>query len=95
MIMADVLSYHSSDALIYTGAGRLTGFIITCSSATAAQFEFFDNTVSGGTWLVSAFASSEHPLVIFFSEPNAPKFTIGLYLVLEPNLIATVWTRQQ
>jgi hypothetical protein len=92
--MAVVLSYHSADALIYTGAGRLTGFIITCSSATAAQFEFYDNTVAGGTWLVSAFVASNHPLVIFFSEPNAPKFTLGLYIDLEPNLIATVWTRQ-
>ena len=92
--MADVISYHSASALIYTGKGELIGFVVSCSSATGTQFEFFDNTSASGTWLFSAFVSSEHPLVIFFPESVRPRFTIGLYVVLELNVIATVWSRQ-
>jgi len=92
--MADVISYHSASALIYTGPGELIGFVVSCSSATGTQFEFFDNDEASGTWLFSAFVSSNHPLIIFFPEHVRPRFTIGLYLVLEANVIATVWTRQ-
>lgn len=92
--MADVISYHSASALIYTGPGELIGFVVSCSSATGTQFEFFDNDEAAVPWLFSAWVSANNPLVIFFPDRFSPMFTTGLYVAVGANMVATVWSRK-
>jgi hypothetical protein len=92
--MQDVLSVYSASALIHTGKGKLFGFVISCSSTTAALATFYDNTSAAGTKLLEVHVASPDPVIIFFSESFGPVFNIGLYLALAANLTATVWSRQ-
>jgi hypothetical protein len=92
--MADKLAVYSASALVYTGKGQLDGFVISCTSATAALATFYDGINDAGTKLLEVNVASPDPVIIFFAERLRPSFVTGLYLKLAANLTATVWSRQ-
>jgi len=91
--MADVVTVLSATATIDTGIGQLAGIVITASAGVPLA-TFYNNTSAAGVKIFEAYVPSTAPLVIFFSDRFAPRYTIGLHLVLAANLTATVWTRQ-
>ena len=91
--MADVISVHSATATVDTGEGTLAGLVIT-ASAGAPLVTMYNNTSAAGTKIFEAYVPSTAPLVIFFTDRFAPRYTMGLHLVLAANLTATLWTRQ-
>jgi hypothetical protein len=92
--MADKLAVYSASALIYTGKGQLDGFVISCTSTTAALTTFYDGLNDGGQKMVEVNVASPDPVIIFFPERFSPTFATGLYLKLAANSTATVWSRQ-
>ena len=93
--MVDVLQVVSASALIDTGKGFLAGIVISCSSTTAAQVVIYDDLGDEFTdKLLEAWAAAPNPLVIFFADRFAPRYNTRLYIFLEANLVATVWTHQ-
>jgi len=91
--MADVVSTTSISALLHTGAGQLVGMVITANGANL-QLTIYDNTAGSGTVIFSAFVSTPQPLVIFFADRYAIKFSTGLYVNLAVGMNAVIWSRQ-
>ena len=80
-------------SFVARGSGRLVGLVLT-SNAAALQATIYDNTAGNGTVIFSAFVSNALPLVIFFADRYAIKYSTGLYLNLAAGLAAVVWSRQ-
>jgi len=90
--MADVQVVKTANALIVTGAGFLTGLVVTLTSGTSGTVTFYDNTSASGTVIFQAEVYSLHDgLIIFFSDRYAPRFATGLYIALDSNMCANVW----
>ena len=91
--MSDIQQVKTSSALIVTGKGILTGIIATVTAASSqATLTCYDNTSASGTIIFQAEVySSQEPLVIFFPDRFAPRFTTGLYLALDSNLSVVIW----
>ena len=88
--MADIVGVHSASALIYTGKGSLTGVVISTSAASGTA-TFYDHDEASGTKILEVIVAAGHPAIIFFCDPFAPRFVIGLYLALAANMTATLW----
>ena len=91
--MADIQQVKTSSALIVSGKGILKGIIASVSAASSqATLTCYDNTAASGTIIFQVeLYSSLSPLHIFFSDQYAPRFTTGLYLSLDANLIVNLW----
>lgn len=91
--MADIQQVKTSSGLIASGKGILKG-IVACVSAASSQATItcYDNTAASGTIIfqVELYAGGD-PFEIFFADPYAPRFTNGLYLALDANLIVNIW----
>jgi len=92
--MADVVSVHTSSALIYHGEGVLQAVVLTCTSATGVTCTFYDNSAGSGTKIFEASIVTSGPMVIFFPDHLAPRFATGLYIVVGSTMSVTVWSRQ-
>jgi hypothetical protein len=90
--MADTSQVVATNTLLRTGAGRLVGMVLSCSSGTTS-FNFYDNTAGSGTKILEIYVPSSFPMTIFFSERFFLDFTTGLYLAVAANGTATVWWR--
>jgi hypothetical protein len=91
--MSDIQQVKTASALIITGPGILTGIVASVSAASSqATLTCYDNTAASGTIIFQVELYSESlPLVIFLSDQYAIRFSTGLYLALDANLIVTIW----
>jgi hypothetical protein len=91
--MADIQQVKTSSALIVTGKGILSGIIASVSAASSqATLTCYDNTSASGTVLFQIeLYSGCAPFVLFFGDRFAPRFTTGLYLSLDANLVAAIY----
>ncbi len=95
--MTDIQQVKTSSASIVTGRGVLFGIIASVSAASSqATLTCYDNTSASGTVLFQIELFSEaDPLVLFFSDQYAPRFSTGLYLALDANLIVNIWASER
>jgi hypothetical protein len=95
--MADIQQVKTSSGLIVTGKGILTGLIASVTAAsTQATITAYDNTAASGTIIFQVEVySGQAPLVLFFPDRFAPRFSTGLYLALDANLTVVVWASQR
>jgi len=89
--MADIQGVYSASGLINTGPGVLTAVIISTTSATGVTATLYNNTAGSGTKVLEVMITNQAPLVVFFSDRFAPRFTTGLYIALAAGMTATVW----
>mgnify|MGYP001094651331 CR=1 FL=1 len=91
--MADIQQILSASTLIITGKGLLTGVIASVSTpASHATLTCYDNTAASGTIIfqVEVYADQQ-PFTLFFSDRFAPRFSTGLYLTLDADLVVNLW----
>ena len=91
--MADIQQVKTSSGSVTSGRGILTG-IVASLAGTASQgtLTVYDNTAGSGTVIFQAeIFSDSQPLVIFFADRFAPRFTTGLYVTLESGLVVNIW----
>ena len=95
--MADIHQVKTSSSVIVSGKGILKGLIASVSAASSqATLTLYDNTSASGTVIFQIELYSESdPLIIFFPDQYAPRFTTGLYLALDANLIAIIWASER
>jgi hypothetical protein len=91
--MADTTLTKTASALLYTGAGYIAGIIVTNSNAAAEPVTIYDAVTAVAPKIFEAHVNTQTPLIIFFPDRYAPRFTIGAYLALGADLTATVWVR--
>ena len=92
--MADKLQVCTSDTLLVSGSGALAAIVATVQSgASNPKLTFYNNTTGSGTAIFQAVLVS-YPLLIFFPDRFAPRFSTGLYVKVETGIVLTVWWRQ-
>jgi hypothetical protein len=91
--MADIQQVKISSGGVITGRGILSGIVASVSaSATQATLTAYDNTAGSGTVIFQVEVYAEQgPVVVFFEDRFAPRFSTGLYLALDANLTVVVW----
>ena len=95
--MADIQQVKTSSGTIITGRGVLNGIVASVTAADSqATLTAYDNTAASGTIVFQvAVFSGQAPLVLFFPDRFAPRFSTGLYLALDANLAVVVWASQR
>ncbi len=92
--MADRLNLYTASSLVYTGKGHLTGILVSTTSATAVGCICYDATTDGGgAKLFEMMVTDQSPVVIWFKDQYAPRFSTGLFIHLGLGMYATVYCR--
>ena len=93
--MADVVTVQaaSQNKQLTTSPGAVAGLVITSTSATPTSLALYDYDGAGppSTKIFEAMVGSDGPLVVFFADRFAPRFTAGLWLISGANLSVTIW----
>ena len=91
--MSDIQQVLTASGLIYTGKGLLTGLVASVSHGAAnATLTFYDNTAGSGTKVLELEIELDaQPYTLFFTDRFAPRFTTGLYVVMDADTVLNVW----
>jgi len=89
--MADYQTVITTNTLLHTGPGCLTGVVISTDSSGAARAIFYDGTSAAGAPILTAVIFPSNPPFTFFPRPDLrPRFSQGLYIV-PGGAIVVVW----
>jgi hypothetical protein len=95
--MSDIQQVKTSSGAIITGSGILNGIAASVGTpATQATLTAYDNTSASGTVIFQVeIYADQQPVVIFFPDRFAPRFSTGLFLALDADLMVVVWASQR
>ena len=95
--MADVLQVITVSTAVVSGKGVLTGLIVSLgTTSSSGTIIIYDSTSASGTVIFQAEVfSSNRPTVILFEDRFAPRFTTGLYVALDANMIANIFATER
>lgn len=89
--MADIHQVLTSSTLVHTSIGMLAGLVISArEGTTTAQVTCYDGTDATGTKIFEVYlddAGTSQPMVIFFADRFAPRYSSGLYVSINAAVV--------
>jgi hypothetical protein len=91
--MPDIQRLLTASGLVHTGPGLLTGLVACVSHGSAnSTITFYDNTAGSGAKILELEIEMDaQPYNLFFTDRFAPRFTTGLYVVMDADTALNVW----
>jgi hypothetical protein len=68
--------------------------VISTTNATGVVTTFYDNTSASAPKILEVTCQASSPVVLFFPDALAIRFTTGLYVDVGTGVSVTVWSRQ-